>query len=67
MKILAINGSHRKGPNTARVLEAVLEEACSLDAETELLELSDYHIKPRRACNHCLRITECCIQDDDLT
>ncbi|SMB92286.1 Multimeric flavodoxin WrbA [Thermanaeromonas toyohensis ToBE] len=66
MKILAINGSHRKGRNTARMLEAVLEEARSLGAETELLELSDYNIKPCRACNHCLRAIECSIQDDDI-
>lgn len=66
MKILAINGSHRKGRNTAKMLETVLEEARSLGAETELLELSDYNIKPCRACNHCLRVTECSIQDDDI-
>ncbi|MCG0277793.1 MAG: flavodoxin family protein [Thermanaeromonas sp.] len=66
MKILAINGSHRKGRNTAKMLETVLEEVRSLGAETELLELSDYNIKPCRACNHCLRVIECSIEDDDM-
>ncbi|QGP91324.1 NAD(P)H dehydrogenase [Neomoorella glycerini] len=66
MKILAINGSHRKGKNTARLLAAVLEEARSLGAETELLELTDYHIKPCIACNRCLRAIACSIRDDDM-
>ncbi|MBE3580501.1 MAG: flavodoxin family protein [Thermoanaerobacteraceae bacterium] len=49
MKVLAINGSHRKGRNTARMLEAVLEEARNLGAQTGLLESSDYNIRPCRA------------------
>ena len=64
MKVLAINGSHRKGKNTARLLAAVLEEARFLGAETELLELKDYDIKPCLACNRCLRMIACSIQDD---
>ncbi|MDN5347055.1 MAG: hypothetical protein PWP65_619 [Clostridia bacterium] len=66
MKVLAINGSHRKGQNTARMLAVVLEEARTLGAETELLELSDYRIKPCLACNKCLRVVECSIKDDDM-
>lgn len=64
MKILAINGSHRKGKNTAMMLKLVLQEAESLGVETELIELSELKIKPCSACNHCLRTPECSLQDD---
>ena len=40
MKILAINGSHRAGQNTAFLLNLALEEAKARGAETELIELS---------------------------
>ncbi|MDQ0287607.1 multimeric flavodoxin WrbA [Desulfofundulus luciae] len=66
MKILAINGSHRKGKNTAIMLQAVLDEAAKSGAETELVELVDYNIKPCLACNRCLGKTECSIKDDDM-
>ena len=41
MKILAINGSHRAGQNTAFLLNLALEEAKARGAETELIELSE--------------------------
>lgn len=64
MKILAINGSHRKGRNTAGMLKLVLAEAAGLGAETELIELSQLNIKPCTACNRCLRTPVCSVQDD---
>lgn len=64
MKILAINGSHRKGKNTAVLLKTVLDEAAALGASTELLELSDLNIKFCVACNKCLNQTQCSITDD---
>ncbi len=67
MKILAINGSHRKGKNTARLLEIVLEAAKGQGAETELLEITDLDIKPCTSCNKCLFKPECSIKDDDMT
>jgi multimeric flavodoxin WrbA len=66
MKILAINGSHRKGKNTAKMLEAVLAAAESLGAETELVELMDYEIKECTSCNKCFFKPECSITDDDM-
>lgn len=66
MKILAINGSHRRGKNTAAMLNIVLEEAAREGAETELLELVDYNIKPCLSCNRCLKKDECTISDDDM-
>lgn len=66
MKIIAVNGSHRKGKNTAALLNTVLEEAASLGADTELLELTDYNIKLCLSCNKCLGKTQCSITDDDM-
>jgi len=65
MKILAINGSPRKGKNTAKMLLRVLAAAEAQGAETELLELSDYNIKQCKGCNTCLKKDRCSIQDDD--
>lgn len=66
MKIVAINGSHRKGKNTAEMLNTVLAEAEALGAETELVELMDYTIKECISCNKCLAKAECSITDDDM-
>lgn len=66
MKILAINGSHRKGRNTATLLRTVLDEAAALGASTELLELSDLNIKFCTSCNKCLSRSQCSITDDDM-
>jgi len=66
MKVLAINGSHRKGRNTATMLKLVLKPLEEHGVKTELLELVELNIKPCRACNKCLRKTECSIKDDDM-
>lgn len=66
MKIIAINGSHRKGKNTAALLNTVLEEAAALGASTELLELTDLNIKLCTSCNRCLGKVQCSITDDDM-
>ena len=54
MKILAINGSHRAGQNTAFLLNLALEEARSKGADTELIELSELNIEYCNGCNRCL-------------
>lgn len=66
MKILAINGSHRKGQNTAALLGLVLQEAQEGGASTELVELADYRIDYCLSCNRCLREARCSIKDDDM-
>ena len=66
MRILAINGSHRKGKNTAFMLRIVLEEASKLGAQTELIDLADFRIERCQGCNKCLRNPTCTIQDDDM-
>lgn len=64
MKILAINGSHRAGQNTARLLNLVLEEAAAKGAETELVELSELNIEYCIGCNRCLGKPICKLSDD---
>lgn len=66
MKIIAINGSHRAGENTAKLLNCALEEAQALGAETELIELSELDIKYCVGCNRCLFKPDCSIKDDDM-
>lgn len=43
MNVLAINGCHHKGKNTANMLNIVLEEAKAEGADTELLEITDFN------------------------
>lgn len=64
MKIIAINGSHRKGKNTTALLNTVLDEAQNMGCRTELLELTDLNIRLCKACNMCLKKSECSIIDD---
>lgn len=64
MKILAINGSHRAGQNTATLLNLALEEAAALGAETELVELSQLDIQYCVGCNRCLGKPMCSLSDD---
>ncbi|MCG0278617.1 MAG: flavodoxin family protein [Thermanaeromonas sp.] len=66
-KVIAINGSHRKGRNTAALLLAVLEGAQEEGAAIELIELVDYNIKPCLGCNRCVGKSQCTINDDDMT
>lgn len=66
MKILAINGSHRAGQNTAKLLSLALEEAQARGAETELVELSELNVEYCSGCNRCLGKPMCSI-DDDMT
>ena len=61
---MAINGSHRKGKNTATLLKIVLEEVAGNGVDTELVELADLNIKLCKSCNKCLRKAQCSISDD---
>jgi multimeric flavodoxin WrbA len=66
MKILAIHGSPRTiRSNTRRLAALVLEGAAGSGAETEMIDLTDYHIKPCTACEGC-SLTGTCVFDDDV-
>jgi len=67
MKILAINGSPRKGKTTSFALKQALEAAREVrgDIETELIELGGLDIRHCIGCNKC-REPLTCSQDDDF-
>jgi multimeric flavodoxin WrbA len=55
LKILGICASHRKGFNTEYAVERALAAAAALcpEAETELVRLADFEIKPCIGCHQC--------------
>jgi multimeric flavodoxin WrbA len=66
MKILAINGSSRTIRSTTRKLAGfVLEGAAEAGAETEMIDLADYHVTPCTACEAC-SLNGICSNDDDV-
>jgi len=70
-KVIAINGSPRKGWNTDTLLKKALEGAASVGAETEMVYLYDLKFRGCVSCMACKLRKEprpCrCIQRDDLT
>ena len=55
MRVLAFNGSPRKGWNTEKLLQKALEGARSVGAETELIQLYDQEFKGCVSCLACKR------------
>ena len=53
MKVIAFNGSPRKGGNTNRALEVALEEIAREGIETELVQMGSEDILPCQACGVC--------------
>jgi multimeric flavodoxin WrbA len=69
MKVLAINGSPRKGWNTATLLNRALEGAASEGAETELIHLYDLDFKGCISCFACklkdgISYGRCAVKDE---
>jgi len=66
MKIIAFNGSARKGGNTANLLEVVLKEAAAEGLNTELIELSGKKIPGCIACYKCFQNKDqrCAVEGD---
>ena len=71
MKVMAINGSPRKGWNTDTLLKKALEGAASAGAETEMVYLYDLKFRGCVSCMACKLQKEprpCrCIQRDELS
>lgn len=71
MRLLAVNGSPRRGMNTAQLLEKVVEGARSKGAEGELIHLRDHQYSGCISCFHCKDPKGSsygrCIKKDDLT
>ena len=66
MKILAINGSHRKG-NIDFMLNIILDSAKENGAETEIIDLNKQDIKFCNAGDDCCPVTLKCYIKDDMT
>ena len=71
MKVIAINGSPRKGWNTDTLLKKALEGAASAGAETEMVYLYDLKFRGCVSCLACKLKKEPrpnrCVLRDDLT
>ena len=67
MKVIAVNGSARKGWNTHTLLENALEGAASKGAQTEIVNLYDLNYKGCIGCLGCKRkggnVGRCAIKD----
>lgn len=63
MKILAINGSSRKG-NTSFMLDLILNSARENGAEAEIIELRNENIEFCYGGDICCSNLKCCIKDD---
>jgi len=55
MKVIAVNGSPRKGWNTHTLLQKALEGAASRGAQTEIVNLYDINYKGCMGCLGCKR------------
>jgi multimeric flavodoxin WrbA len=63
-KIVAFIGSPRKGGNSELLTKEVLKIAEQEGAETELVRLAEYDLKPCDACMTCRKTKKCKINDD---
>ncbi len=67
MKVLAINGSPRKGGNTEYLLKTVLEVLESEGIETELIQIGRTNIRGCIACGMCIKNKDKrCAVDGDI-
>jgi multimeric flavodoxin WrbA len=67
MKVVAINGSARKGGNTAQLLNMALEEMANDGIETELIELAGKQVQGCIACYKCFEDkNQRCAVDKDV-
>ena len=67
MKVVAFNGSARKGGNTAILLRHVLDELEKEGIKAELVEMSGAKIDGCRACRQCsAKKDHRCAQADDM-
>ncbi len=68
MKVVAFNGSPRKGGNTEFLLKSALSEIEAQGIETELIQVGGQLLRGCTACSWCRKSeeTRCVINDDPL-
>ena len=68
MKVIALNGSPRRGGNTSRLLQMVLNQLEAEGIQTELIEMAGGRLRGCMACFVCKdkKNGQCVIQDDPL-
>jgi len=64
MKVLAFNGSPRRGGNTQVLLSAVAKGVESVGGEIEIIRLADLSISPCLSCGGCDKTGICVVKDD---
>lgn len=64
MRILAINGSPRKGGNTDRIISEILRGSGGEGVEIEYHHLVDLEFSDCAGCGHCKRERGCQFEDD---
>lgn len=64
MKLLAISTSPRRGQNTDKLLEIIVDEWVSQGHQAEFVSLSGKDIRPCQGCNVCRKGHTCIINDD---
>ncbi|MDR1302718.1 MAG: flavodoxin family protein [Treponema sp.] len=64
MKILAINGSPRKGGNTEKMLRTVLEVCSAGGLETTFFQAGGREVQGCKACGGCGKHKGACVQKD---
>jgi multimeric flavodoxin WrbA len=64
MKIVAFNGSPRKGGNTEALLDAVADGIKEAGAMFDIVRLSGLNISPCIACGGCDKTGACVVMDD---
>jgi multimeric flavodoxin WrbA len=63
-KIVAFVGSPRKGGNSELLTKELMDVANREGAETEIIRLAEYDLKPCDACLACRKTKKCKINDD---
>lgn len=68
MKVVAFNGSARKGGNTAIMINTVFKEFKHQGIDTEMIELSGVNIRGCRACGKCFENKDkrCVVKSDPV-
>ncbi|MDP8266280.1 MAG: flavodoxin family protein [Candidatus Aceula meridiana] len=68
MKVVAFNGSPRKGGNTTQLIEKVFKELEKEGIDCELVELSGKKLKGCIACYKCFDAQDkkCAVKNDDI-